>query len=835
MRTDLPTGTVTFLVTDIEGSTRLLRELGPVAYADALLGHRRVIREACRANDGVEVDTQGDAFLVAFAGAGPAVQAARGLIDGLGGGPVRVRVGLHSGTPLVSDEGYVGEAVHVAARIAASAHGGQIVLSAATRALLDGPVPLVALGDHRLKDIEDPVAIFQLGSTPFPPLRTISTTNLPRPASSFIGRGRELRETIALLDGPARVVTLTGPGGTGKTRLAIEAAMTLVPAHAAGVYWVDLSPVRDGSIVIEAIARTIGTRESLAQHIGEHDVLLVLDNVEQVIDAARALSELVSSCPNLRLLVTSRELLRIQGEVEYPVPPLASDEAVRLFCARSSVQPSAAIAQLCARLDDLPLAVELAAARTAVLAPEQILGRLGRSLDFLHGGRDRDPRQQTIRATIEWSHDLLTADERALFRRLSVFAGGCRLEAAEAVVAADLDVLQSLVEKSLIRLAAGRYWMLETVREFADEQLEAAGGAREIRLRHARWCADIVQQAEPELEGAAQDAWLDRLAEEHDNIRAALSYADGDLRLQISGAMATFWWVHGHWTEGRGLLEAALAEPGPQDPRLRAKALEGEAHLATRQLDHGRATVLAEESLTIRRWLDDRSGIARSLRVLGLIASSEGDAHEFRRRTEESAAFARASGDAWALSMALNNLGYLALDARDLESAGRLFDEAIALAHRRGDLRSEAFFLENMALTRLEGGDVEGARVDFVASLRLSHRLGFIEVAATTLIGLAAVSAAEDDAVRAARLLGGAERLLELTGGQWDFVEARVLARTLAAIRQAPGGAPVEDALDEGRRSDPERILAQAMAEEEPHPVPGDGPGPGAARGQASL
>ena len=810
---DLPTGTVTFLVTDVEGSTRLLHELGPSAYAEALLAHRAEIREACRANGGVEVDTQGDAFLVAFASASGAVRAAATLTDRLTAGPIRVRVGIHTGRPLVGDEGYVGESVHLAARVAAAAHGGQIVLTGATQELLDEPVPLVALGEHRLKDIADPVAIFQLGTTTFPPLRTISTTNLPRPASSFVGRRRELRETVQLLRGPARVVTLTGPGGSGKTRLAIEAAGVLVPARTAGVYWVDLAPLRDPSDVIETIARTMGARETLVDHIRERDVLLVLDNFEQVIAAARDLARLVSACPNVTLLVTSRELLRIQGEVEYPVPPLAAGDAVALFCARAGVEPSDAIAELCARLDDLPLAVELAAARTTILRPAQILERLGRSLDFLRGGRDLDPRQQTIRATIAWSYDLLTADEQALFARLSVFVGGCRLEAAEAVAAADLDVLQSLVEKSLVRFSGERYRMLETIREFAAERLAASGELDDIRDRDVQWFAALVERAEPELERADQDVWLDRLAEEHDNIRAALGYAEGDLRLRLSGSMATFWWVHGDWTEGRRLLDGALADPGVGDSRVRARALEGAAHLASRQLDNARASALATESLAICRRLGNGSGIARSLRVLGLIASGEGDADTFRRRTEESAAYARASGDVWALSMALNNLGYLALEANELEPAGRWFGEAIALAHDRGDHRSEAFFLENMALTELERGETARARDDFAASLRLSHRLGFVEVAATDLVGLAAVAASDGDAMRAARLLGGAERLLELTGGRWDPVEARVRARAIESIEHAVGRVLLDEGIEDGRRRDPEDVLSDALGD----------------------
>jgi class 3 adenylate cyclase len=455
MRDDLPSGTVTFLFTDVEGSTRLLHELGTEGYANALAEHRRLIREACAAGGGVEVDTQGDAFFFAFPTAPAALAAAREMTEALAMAPTQVRIGLHTGTPLLTDEGYVGEDVHLGARVAATGHGGQVLVSSSTAAVIEPSnsllqgTALTHLGEHRLKDIAQAVSIFQLGEGSFPPLKTISNTNLPRPASSFVGRGAELAEVLSRIEAGGRLVTLTGPGGSGKTRLALEAATTLVPDYKAGVFWVGLGSLRDPALVAETIAQVLGVKDGLAEHIGERELLLLLDNLEQVIEAASELSALLTACPNLTLLVTSRELLRVQGEVEYPVPPLAEPEAVTLFCERSQLEPSEEISELCARLDNLPLAVELAAARTKALSPAQILERLSQRLDLLKGGRDADPRQQTLRATIEWSYDLLSPEEQFLFRRLSVFAGGCTLEAAEEVVDADLDTLQSLVEKSL--------------------------------------------------------------------------------------------------------------------------------------------------------------------------------------------------------------------------------------------------------------------------------------------------------------------------------------------------------------------------------------------------
>src|SRR5919199_6673583 len=419
VRRDLPAGAVTFVFTDVEGSTRLLEELGEERYADALADHRSKLREAFARHGGVEVDTQGDAFFYAFAEAAAAVAAAAQAQASLADDPLRVRIGLHTGEPRLTNEGYVGREVHRAARIAASGHGGQVLLSKETRELIDDEV--LDLGEHRVKDFAERVWIFQLGSQRFPPLKTISNTNLPRPASSFVGREREVEEVTSLLQDGARLLTLTGAGGSGKTRLAIEVAAELVPQFKAGVFWVGLAALRDPALVSETIAQTLGAKDSLAEHIANRDLLLLLDNLEQVVEAGPELASLVESCPNLRLLVTSRELLRVRGEVEYAVLPLADSNAVELFCERARIEREEAVVNLCRRLDNLPLALELAASRTNVLSPRQILDRISQRLDLFKGGRDADPRQQTLRATIEWSYELLSAEEQRLFERLAVF------------------------------------------------------------------------------------------------------------------------------------------------------------------------------------------------------------------------------------------------------------------------------------------------------------------------------------------------------------------------------------------------------------------------------
>ena len=580
MRRDLPRGTVTFLFTDVEGSTRLLHDLGAERYAQALAGHRRLLRAAVGRHGGVEVDTQGDAFFVAFADAAAAAAAAQEAQDALAAGPIRVRMGLHTGTPHLGEGGYVGEDVHKGARIAAAGHGGQVLLSRETRDLLAAEP--TDLGEHRLKDFDAAVAIFQLGSGRFPPLKTVSNTNLPRPASSFVGREREVDDVVSALRDGARLLTLTGPGGTGKTRLALEAAAELVPDFKSGVFWVGLATIADPSLVSETIVQTLGAEEDLAEHIGDRELLLLLDNLEQVVAAAPELAMLVEQCPRLRLLVTSRELLRVRGEVEYPVQPLADPDAVDLFCARARTEPDETVHRLCRALDNLPLALELAAARASVLSPKQILERLSQRLDVLKGGRDADPRQQTLRATIAWSHDLLSYDERRLFARLAVFPGGSTLEAAEQVCGADFDLLQSLVEKSLVRRTGERFWMLETIRDYAGERFAESRDADDLRRRHALYFLELAERAYPQLRGNPKE-WLDRLEREHDNLRAALDrLADSgetQLALTLAGALFRFWYMHGHLAEGRRRLDGLLrADARPT--RARARALDGAAVMA---------------------------------------------------------------------------------------------------------------------------------------------------------------------------------------------------------------------------------------------------------------
>ena len=811
---NLPTGTVTFLFTDIEGSTRLLDSLGAEAYAEALAEHRRVIREACTSEGGVEVDTQGDAFFFAFPSAPGAIEAAKVMTDALANGPIQVRIGLHTGTPLLTDEGYVGADVHFGARVAATSHGGQIVLSRETRALVDGEI--TELGEHRLKDIPDAVPIYQLGSTSFPPLKTISNTNLPRPASSFVGRDDELRDVVSHLENSARLVTLTGPGGTGKTRLAIEAAAALVPEYKAGVFWVGLATLRDAALVAETIAQTLGTTDGLAEHIGERELLLLLDNLEQVIECAPELSALLESCPNLNMLVTSRELLRIQGEVEYAVPPLATSEAVELFCTRSRLDASDSIAELCHCLDDMPLAVELAAARTSVLTPAQILERLSQRLDLLKGGRDADPRQQTLRATIEWSYELLSAGEHQLFARLSVFAGGCTLDAANEVADADLDVLQSLVEKSLVRFTDGRYWMLETIRDYAVERLEASGEAEELRRRHASHFLAIAEEAEPHVRSGNPKEWLELLDREHDNFRAAFGWlaasGETELSLRLGGALWGFWNMRGHVTEGRRRLESVLsADERPS--AARAEALKGAGALAANGGDDAIGRSRLEEALELYRQLGDPWGVASTELNLGAVAAHEGDLAGAQAIFEKSVeAFRELGDDVYAL-WATRLLAWMCYELGERDRARGLHEEVVAQARAANNEPMAATSLGALGEYAIRDGRIEDAMPLLEESTRIYQGLGDPWAIAGNLSRVARALVSKGRAAQAAQVLARSEALYEEAGRPVDSWMLDLNEETRAGIRAEFDDGAVAALWERGRTLTVDEAIALALEE----------------------
>ena len=825
MERGLPTGTVTFLFTDIEGSTRLLHELGPNAYADALREHRRVLREAFAAGDGVEVDTQGDAFFVAFPTAEAAAMGARTGHAALAPGPIRVRIGLHTGVPTLADGGYVGADVHRGARIAALAHGGQTIVSPTTAALLDG-AELLDLGSHRLKDFDSSVRLYQHGAGSFPPLRTPGSVDLPTPATAFLGRETELFEAVTVvLERDPRVLTIVGPGGTGKTRFGIELARLLSEEAEGGTVFVPCAPVSDGELIVPAVAQSLGAAAPSAEAIGatlrDRRTHVLLDNLEHLLPAAAgAVAELVAAAPELRLLVTSRETLRIQGEHEFDLSPLAEDEAIELFLtrarsARADLEQTEAVEKLCQHLDRLPLALELAAARTKLLSPDALLERLGSRLDVLRGARDADPRHATLRATIGWSYDLLSPVEQILFARLSVFAAGCTLQSAEAVCTADLADLESLLDKSLLRrrtgqLAEDRLFMLETIREFAAERLEVTDEAETVRRRHAESMLAIAESAHlsPETGLGVQPQRHELVLAERDDLRAAMDWATQhapDLALELVLALENFWAAQ--WSdEGARRLDGVLDRAGSLPSELAARvfrqqgnqaALTGHPEVAVRRYEESSAAfrALGDE----RREVEVTTRLAMNLVPLGDLARARELALQSIRRT-------RLFDAPWVESQAV---GILAVVSR---ADGQL-DAAWEHARRSADIAGECGFhwwearqllelLElGLELGRLEEGE-DASREALRVSLAIEDPLATL----WALTGLALVGLAQGELERAGRIWGAimseGERSVVSTPA---FVE---FAAPLAATTEPAFLAGVELGRDAGLDAAVELALA---------------------------
>jgi predicted ATPase len=810
----LPSGSVTLLFTDIEGSTRLMEELGEEEYVEALAEHRRLLRAAFAVHGGVEVDTQGDAFLYAFGDAVEALAAAAAGQSALSAGPVTVRMGLHTGELRLTGEGYAGRELHRAARIAASGHGGQVVVSAATRALVGGE--LTELGEHRLKDFDEPVPLFQLGQDSFPPLKTISNTNLPRAVSSFVGRERERDELVALLGNGTRLLTLLGPGGSGKTRLAVEAASELVPSFKAGVFWVGLAALREPALVTAAIAQTLGSKNGLAEHIGERELLVLLDNFEQVVAAAPELGGLLERCPNLKLMVTSRELLRVKGEVDYPVPPLAEPEAVELFCERSRLPPDGTIAELCGRLDDLPLALELAAARTSVLSPAQILERLSGRLDLLKGGRDADPRQQTLRATIEWSHDLLEPEEQRLFASLAVFRGGCTVETAEAVAGADLDTLQSLVDKSLLRHTGERLWMLETIREYARERLAASGEEAEIRRRHALFVLDVAEATFSEMAaGGDHAAGLARFAAEHDNARAALEWArdsqEGDVLMRLAAALSHFWLAHSHTQEAEHWISLVL-ERGVSPAGARMIVLRTACIIAESRRDWERCDALVDEWRRLAEQEGNEYEVLRAMNSAALNAAEKGDFEGARAQFAIVAERAREMGARDLVAFVAVNLAEVAWMSGDYHSAIEQATEALPLFREYGDEGGILACLLMCSWSALAIGDPARGAEFFRQELAIAGRLGARRRVFVATSGLAAAHVGLNEEERGAQLFGAAASLREdLDVGLYYERQELLCEQAVAEAKAALGEDAFGAAWARGEAMAPEEIVAFTM------------------------
>jgi predicted ATPase len=798
---ELPTGTVTFLFTDIEGSTKLLDELGAEGYAEALAEHRRVMREAFSTAGGVEVDTQGDAFFVAFPAAREALAAAEQAQAAHAEGPIRVRMGIHSGQPLLTEQGYVGIDVHRGARVMSAGHGGQVLVSHATYALLDGEGELIDLGRHRLKDLTEPQPLYQLGQGEFPPLKTLYQTNLPVQPTPLVGRERELGEVLELL-ASSRIVTMTGAGGSGKTRLALQAAAELVDEFKDGVWWVSLAALREPELVEPTIAQVVGAEDGLAEHLRTKQALLLLDNFEQLLPAAPAIAELLTEAPVLRVLVTSRERLAIAAETEYAVPTLVPAEAVALFTARArqlkrEFEPDEHVEEICRRLDGLPLALELAAARVKVLRLEQILERLGKSLELLGAGaRDAPERQRTLRATIDWSYDLLSDDEKEVFRRLAVFAGSFDLEAAEEVCDPDLDALASLVDKSLLRQTVeGRFFMLETIHEYAVERLDEDDAAAELRRRHAERTLRVAEAAR-----ARYHQGYEVLEAEHDNARAALDFlaeaAEPELALRLAIAFGDFWYVRGHIREGDQRMQAVVAEAAVAPAELRVVALARAASLARSVGDADRAERDATAALELAQALGDHVAVAAALRELGEAMMVRKDYRRAFSLYEEALAVGGEAGEV----PALTNLADVALAAGELERTIAYSAEAAAAAELANGPDAEttkAIAAFNTASALIQLGRGSEASSHLRDALETVVRIDYPDVIGWCLVGSAAL-AAEVEPRDAATLLGTAEAV-ESAGAALGPAEEKLREWTLALLREQLGPAELQEGLQAGR------------------------------------
>jgi predicted ATPase/class 3 adenylate cyclase len=837
-----PSGTVTFLFSDIEGSTRLLRDLGVERYGEVLQEHRRLFRDCVAAAGGTEVDTQGDAFFVAFPRAEDAARAAVETQRALAthrwteGSAVRVRMGMHSTDAHGRDEGYVGIGVHRAARICAAGHGGQVLVSSSSAELLrdaDLPFGLIDLGRHALKDLPAPEHLFQLAADGladrFPPLRSLDhrPTNLPVERTPLIGRHLELEHIAAILrrDG-ARMLTLTGAGGSGKTRLALAAGGEMVDDYPDGVFLVPLATITDPSLVLPAIAEALGLNEgagqSLPAYLAARRILMVVDNAEQVVAAGPDLAELLSSAPGLRMLVTSREPLHVSVEQVMPVEPMVVDDAVSLFAARAAAMlPSfvltagnrPTVEQICRRLDGLPLAVELAAARINVLAPDAMLARLSDRLKLLTGGaRDQPARHRTLRDTLAWSHDLLTDAERELFACLSVFAGHFALAAAETVCGADLDVLGSLVDRSLVRREGERFEMLATVREYAAERLVERGDADAVRDRHAAFFETLAERAYS-ARHREPGPMADLLALDHDDLRDALDWLNRtDARRfgRLAGNLGWFWHVHSHFAEGQARVDAALAALPADAAEERARLLSAATELAAWQGESAVAERFGVEAIDAWRAIDREVEVGLVLHDLGWGHFFAGEDDAARERLEASLEIHRSRADALLINRAQLGLLQVLVAIGDVGTVKQIGPEALAMSQALGDRWSEHFahhFLGDCAVIE---GDLAEAERRYRLSLEAAWQTGDQVETCYELQGLAMAAAGSGAAERALHLASAAEANIRNLGVEhvppfWVALVDRHVATARAALVQESADAAwavgsalsLRDAVDE--------------------------------------
>jgi predicted ATPase/class 3 adenylate cyclase len=819
----LPTGTVTFLFTDIEGSTRLWQQ-HPEPMKQALLRHHALLQQSIESSNGYVFQIVGDAFCAAFhtaaGGVAAALAAQRALAAEPWGetGPIRVRMALHTGTAdLHAGEHKAGEymsglTLSHTARLLSVAHGGQILVSNATQELVRNDLPSLVelrnLGLHRLRDLTRAEHIYQVVAQRlpdrFPALRSLEVVpnNLPRQLTTFIGREREIAEAKRLL-AETHLLTITGPGGSGKTRLSLEIGARLLSEYPDGVWLVEFAHLADPARVPQVLATALSVREeadrpllvTLVDHLRPKRVLLLLDNCEHLIDACAGLADtLLRGCPEVKILPSSREALGLTGEVVFRVPPLslpdsrlvpalerlAEYEAVRLFVDRAiAVKPdftltddtAAAVVQICRRLDGIPLAIELAAARVRTLSVQQITAHLDERFRLLTGGsRTALPRHQTLRGLIDWSYGLLSEAERELFRRVSVFVGGWTLEASVAVCAGvDVDrydiveLLGRLVDKSLCLIdgegSDPRYRLLETIRQYGFEKLAETSEGQVVRARHRDFYLGFAEDAEPRLQGPEQVAWLQRLEADHDNLRAALRWSldcdETEAALRLGSALSLFWDTHGYVREGREWLDELLAHARERPTstvtarRALGKVLDAASRTRARWSEFPQATEFLTQGLAVWRELGDKRGIAEALNNLAVGATQSGDRVRARVLVAESLALFRELSDKRGTAHALNNLAEILRGDGDLPGARALFEESVPLFEAIEERRGLSHALDNLGGILTAQGDYGPAEALYSRSRRLAEELGDNHAVATALRSLGGVAHHRGDHERA--------------------------------------------------------------------------------------
>ncbi|HEV3234499.1 MAG TPA: adenylate/guanylate cyclase domain-containing protein [Candidatus Dormibacteraeota bacterium] len=871
--TDLPTGTVTFLFTDIQGSTKLVQQLGIQRWTALLQDHYEILRQAFAAHNGTEVNTEGDAFFVAFASASDAVAACAAGQRALTAhqwpedAVIRVRMGVHSGEAAVVGGDYMGFEIHRAARIASTGHGGQVVLSDATRALLQGGLPegvtLADMGEHRLKDLAQPEHIWQLNidglSSEFPPLKSLDYTpnNLPTQLTSFVGRDAELTEGARLLDG-ARLLTLTGPGGTGKTRLSMQIAADAADRFKHGVWFVALAPVTDSDLVPSAILdalkiQDVGNRKPLdvlLDHLRDKEMLLVLDNFEQILEAAPAVAEILKTAPAVKVVTSSRAPLRVYGEQEFPIPPLSLPdlsakltleamsqfEAVRLFIERAvSVKPdfqvtnenAPAVAGICTLVDGLPLAIELAAARIRLFTPEVMLKRLETSLADLGGGaRDLPARQQTLRGAIEWSYQLLEEGVQTFMARLSVFAGGATIGDIEQVCSPGLDIdvfsgLETLVEHNLLRPddrgAEPRFFMLHVIREFAMERLRESPEGDEVRQRHAHAYLELGQRAGPELTGGESLKWLERLDIEHDNIRTALTCfrerGEADSALLLMSALWRFWTMRGHVVEAVANVNQVLEMPGSAEHRPEQMlGWEAAGGIAWWAGDIDRCTVAYGKALALARELADDAAIARNLYNSVFPMGALPDVSPSLPVADEAIAKFDALGDDLGGARVRWLKASILVQLNRHQEGYELGVEANEVFRRADSAFDLAWGNHTVGLAALRLNRPDEARAAFVEGANLLLDSGDIAGQTIFLGDFSDLAALQGDAERAVRLRGASAALQQATGSTLEDLMSDSYT-TRQDIASMVDEATFRELFDEGARMTREEAVEYALEE----------------------